>query len=225
VKVSRRLDASQACHLCARFLSDDSSLNRAVEVHVVADQLQNFWAGKAGMGVISYWIKDPKLELPPLQKISLREAETEGWDEGTKKYAKVQAVERYMSERAEREQQLQTQYANINQQLSTELMDHLEAKPEYVDVDEKKDPIALWKLVIGCVYVRPTGVDQLDIVAAMNTYMSIKQGPHETLSDYKHRFVSYAQALEVMWERQVTKAQNRARTNRQAQVGSSHRSN
>ena len=121
------------------------------------------------MGVISYWIKDPKLELPPLQKISLREAETEGWDEGTKKYAKVQAVERYMSERAEREQQLQTQYANINQQLSTELMDHLEAKPEYVDVDEKKDPIALWKLVIGCVYVRPTGIDQLDIASAINS--------------------------------------------------------
>ena len=28
-------------------------------------------------------------------------------------------------------------------------MDRLEAKPEYVDVHEKKDPIALWKLVIG----------------------------------------------------------------------------
>ena len=53
-------------------------------------------------------------------------------------------------------------------------------------------------------YVRSTGID---IAADINTYMSIKQGPHETLSDYKNRFVSYAQALDVMWERQVTKAQ------------------
>jgi hypothetical protein len=32
-------------------------------------------------------------------------------------------------------------------------------------------------------YVRSTGID---IAADINTYMSIKQGPHETLSDYKH---------------------------------------
>jgi len=183
------------------------TIGKPADLNVVARQLEAYWAGKEHMGPISKWIVHPELQMDPISIETFTKEEYDLMDESERKTTKDTAAKLMVQERFERRNRMLAQYAHIQQQLSQELTDRVEATPEYEAVHKARDPIGLWKLVMNCVYVRDSGIDELDMTKSVEAYMALKQRPDETVGDYKRRHIAVAHGMEVTYEQSVRRSQ------------------
>ena len=72
----------------------------------------------------------------------------------------------------------------------------VEAEHEWEDIEERQDPLELWRIIKRTHLTRITGSTDIDRYNAMEAYNSCKQERHESISEYKKRFERAVSALE-----------------------------
>jgi hypothetical protein len=82
-------------------------------------------------------------------------------------------------------------FAYILSKLSKESLDELKRHEKYAEIDEKVDPLLLWKVIKELHMVATSSkVTQVVMRKAREEYQSCKQGAFESLVDFKARFDS-----------------------------------
>ena len=87
-------------------------------------------------------------------------------------------------------------FALIVSILSPSSKDLVEAEQEWEDIEERQDPLELWRIIERTHLTRITGSTDIDRYNAMEAYNACRQERHESISEYKRRFERAVSALE-----------------------------
>jgi hypothetical protein len=87
-------------------------------------------------------------------------------------------------------------YAYLISKLSKECQDEIQGHTDWPDIEKRRDPLKLWKVIKSCHQVLTTSkVAAVIKKTAREEYAACKQGPFKHIMDYKRRFDAKLDAL------------------------------